>query len=159
MIARRVGEKRYDLWFAKNTKLSWDDDKLVVGVPNRFFQEWLQSTFVEHVRVAASSVLGRPMQVHFAIDPELFQAARRTQLAVGAVEESPAKSPRQQTTSQVANEVEGPPDQPDPSKSPPTPRSQRRWHRLSDFVAGPCNRVAHASAVSVVESPAEGANP
>jgi chromosomal replication initiator protein len=35
----------------------------------------------------------------------------------------------------------------------------RRWHRLSDFVVGPCNRVAHASAVSIVEAPGDGVNP
>src|SRR5205823_9408744 len=35
----------------------------------------------------------------------------------------------------------------------------RRCHRLADFVVGPSNRVALASAQSVVESPADGANP
>jgi chromosomal replication initiator protein len=35
----------------------------------------------------------------------------------------------------------------------------RRWHRLADFVVGPCNRVAFASAQSVVEAPGDGANP
>jgi chromosomal replication initiator protein len=35
----------------------------------------------------------------------------------------------------------------------------RRWRRLSEFVVGPCNRVAHASAVSAVEEPGQGANP
>ena len=48
-IARRIGEPRYQLWFARNTKFSWDDDRLVVGVPNRFFQEWLQTTFADAV--------------------------------------------------------------------------------------------------------------
>src|SRR5438067_413888 len=35
----------------------------------------------------------------------------------------------------------------------------RRWHHLHDFVVGPCNRVAHASAVSAVEAPDQGPNP
>ena len=46
-IARRIGEPRYNLWFATNTKFASDDDVLTVGVPNHFFQEWLQDTFGE----------------------------------------------------------------------------------------------------------------
>jgi chromosomal replication initiator protein len=38
-------------------------------------------------------------------------------------------------------------------------RTGRRWKALADFVAGPSNRVAHASALSVVEEPGQGANP
>src|SRR5207248_7068388 len=38
-------------------------------------------------------------------------------------------------------------------------RTGRRWKSLADFVAGQCNRVAHASALSVVEEPGQGANP
>jgi len=84
MIAQRVGDKRYDFWFARNTKLTWEDDQLVVGVPNHFFQEWLQNTFASAVRAAASEVLGRPMTVRFVIDPELFRAARHAQAEVEA---------------------------------------------------------------------------
>ncbi|WP_315854163.1 chromosomal replication initiator protein DnaA [Gemmata palustris] len=38
-------------------------------------------------------------------------------------------------------------------------RTGRRWKSLADFVSGPCNRVAHASALSVIEEPGQGANP
>src|SRR5205807_2116666 len=159
MIARGGREKRYDLWFAKNTKLSWDDHEVVVGVPNRFFQEWLQSTFGEHVRAAASMLLGRPMQVRFAIDPELFQAARRAQEQAGGLKEpNPPISQAEPSQAPSAQDLQAEPAA-FHSKKAPAPRPQRRWHRLSDFVVGLSNRVAYASALNVVESPAESANP
>src|SRR5258708_3118161 len=42
------------------------------------------------------------------------------------------------------------------SQAPPQPRSPvrtRRWRLLDEFVVGACNRVAHAAAVGLVESP------
>ncbi len=46
-----------------------------------------------------------------------------------------------------------------PTEPPAAPKRTRRWRKLSEFVVGPCNRVAHASALSVVEAPGEGPNP
>jgi chromosomal replication initiator protein len=146
-IALRIGEPRYHLWFANRTKITWDDDHLVVGVPNHFVQDWLQAKFAEDVRAAAGDVLERPVQVRFVIDPELFQAARKEQEAC-AKPAAPKPAP-------VAD--------PAPKAQPVRParegRHARRWGRLGDFVVGPCNRVAHASALSVVEEPGQGANP
>jgi chromosomal replication initiator protein len=48
---------------------------------------------------------------------------------------------------------------PAPSRTEPRPRPTRRWHKLAEFVVGPCNRVAVASALSVVEEPGQSANP
>ena len=59
----------------------WQDDQLVVGVPNRHFQEWLEKTFAAAVSAAAAEVFGQPMRVRFTIDAELFQAVRRRQKA------------------------------------------------------------------------------
>ncbi len=163
-IARRIGEPRYNLWFAPNTKFSWEEGLLTVGVPNHFFQEWLQNTFGEAVRAAAAEVLGRPMQVRFTIDPELFQAARRAQAAT----QNPVSDPKP-----AADAPEKRPQPPEPhNPSPATPatpspgyrtragaKRARHWRRLGDFVVGACNRVAHASALSVVEAPGQGPNP
>ena len=84
-IAQRIGAPRYNLWFAKNTKFTWTDDLLTVGVPNLFFQEWLEKSFAGEVKESAREILGQPMQVRFAIDAELFQTARKTQEATGEV--------------------------------------------------------------------------
>jgi chromosomal replication initiator protein len=163
-IAQRIGEPRYNLWFSRSTKFTWADDQLVVGVPNHFYQEWLQNTFADAVRAAAHAVLGRPMQVRFAIDPELFQAARQAQLEV----EGAARSRGGEVAGWRGKNATSPPH--DPTIPPPqaalpgeaqfrVSKGTRRWLRLVDFVVGPCNRVAHASALSLVEAPGQGVSP
>lgn len=152
-IAQRIGEPRYNFWFAPNTKYAWDDDLLVVGVPNHFFQDWLASTFGDSVREAAGAVLGRPAQVQFRIDADLFQAARRAQTesqtaTTGLKTQSNPVQGRKRI--ELAGAAEAPTAR---------PKRTRRWHRLDDFVVGPCNRLAHAAATSAVEAPGGAVNP
>jgi chromosomal replication initiator protein len=160
-IAQRIGEPRYKLWFEQRTKLTQEGDVVAVGVPNHFYQEYLQSKFAESVRDAAGEVFRRPMSVRFTIDPALFQAARRAE----AQGDGPAQQPDGPAKPNEREAGRGPRHTPERHAGHATPRArgsslrQRRWHHLSDFVVGPCNRVAHASALSVVEDPAQGANP
>lgn len=162
-IAQRIGEPRYNLWFAKHTRLTWTDDLLTVGVPNLFFQEWLEKAFADAVRAAASEVLGQPMRVAFAIDAQLFQAARQAQKAEKSADQGQKTENRPQKTENRKQESqdEGTLASPAAPKShvPPSPKRTRRWRRLSQFVVGACNRVAHAAALNVVETPGEGPNP
>jgi chromosomal replication initiator protein len=168
-VVRRIGEPRYRLWFDRHTRFSWDDNQLTVGVPNRHFEEWLHKTFHDALTAAAREVFGRALTVRFVIDPRLFQAARREQAEVKAPAEVP-DAPRAKlspfsrdpkgSASPPASRKPAPAIISSPAEEIPTsPKRARRWHRLSEFVVGPCNRVAHASALSVVEAPGEGPNP
>src|SRR6185295_10919475 len=80
-IAQRIGEPRYQLWFANKTKFIWHGERLTVGVPNHFYREWLQKQYGEAVAAAAREIVGQAVEIQFAIDPELFQAARREDAA------------------------------------------------------------------------------
>ncbi|MBY0524168.1 MAG: chromosomal replication initiator protein DnaA [Gemmataceae bacterium] len=150
-IARHIGsESRYQFWFEGKTKFAWHDDCLVVGVPNRFYLEYLEKKFGAAVCAAATDVLGHVVPVRFHIDAELFQADRRSQVE----ELKPATGKAAVSPPHPANDVE------EPSAAMVKPHKRtRRWHRLADFIVGPCNRLAHAAAVSVVELPCQGANP
>jgi chromosomal replication initiator protein len=160
-LCQRIGEPRFTLWFENKAKFAWADDLLTVGVPNLFYQEWLQKKFLEDVRCTASTVLGQSMRVRFSIDPELFQATRRQQ--AGTVPETPLLE-RGENLERRSVKAECLATGAAPAPLSPVPprlfsKSIRRWHRLEDFVVGSCNRVAHASALSMVEEPGQGGNP
>lgn len=143
-ISKRIGEPRYNLWFRNHTKFTLDDDTIVVGVPNLYFHDWLQKTFGEDVKAAVHELFGDGVGLRFLIDADLFQAHRAAERDVQAQTQRPA-TPKATESKRTT--------------SRPKPASNRRWRTLSDFVVGPCNRVALASAISAVEEPGLGANP
>ncbi len=160
-ISQRIGEPRYKLWFEGRTRFHWENDQLTIGVPNRHFGEWVEKNFGPAAAAAAQEVFGQAMQVRFVIDPQLFQEARREQDEARAAHPSSDREGADPQPSRDCQKAEFRPsrDHKGAEKAQESPRRVRRWRRLSDFVVGSCNRVAHAAAQSVVEAPGEGANP
>ncbi len=153
-IAQRIEQERYDLWFRKHTKFELKGQRVLVGVPNLFYQDWLQSEFGQIVRQAAIELLGDAATVEFVIDAELFRAARaEEQKVLNPVKTDPKEEPKTQPAKQPVKPAD------DPSDTSRSRKPVRKWRTLAEFVIGACNRVAHASALSVVEEPGLGANP
>jgi chromosomal replication initiator protein len=145
-LCQRIGEPRYDLWFKNKTKFTLQDERLVVGVPNLFYQEWLQKTFAHDVQQSVLAVLGEQLEVDFLIDSELFQSQRQEETNVAHAAPVVGAAAPQESRSAVK------------SRGTPTARS-RRWRSLDQFVVGACNRVAHAAALHLVEEPGQGPTP
>lgn len=143
-LARRIGEQRYQLWFAGNTRLLLDGAVLTVGVPNHFYLEWLESTFTPILREILPSILGSACNVRFVIDAALFQASREAQ--------SDAKT---QTSADKGLKPLAAASNGAAQHLPP----QRHYLQLSDFVVGPSNRLAHAAALYLIERPEAASNP
>lgn len=128
-IKESIGEPRYELWFSGNTTLSLEEEGLLVGVPNRFFREWLESHFADDLKAATERVFGRRLPVLFRIDPNLFRKSRAQ-------------------TAQLA------PTQPKKEPKPaPKPLRKRSRYSLDRFVVGSSNRVAHAAICALAEDP------
>jgi chromosomal replication initiator protein len=163
VLAQRIGPPRFKLWFEGHTKFTWDEGVLTVGVPNRHFEEWLQKTFHGAVASAACAVFGEVTEVRYHIDGELFQATRREQPAIQLPPRAAEPEPKPAHRPEPPKATQRPSPELEPTLfdnvPPPKTKRTRRWHRLSAFVVGPCNRVAHASALSVVEEPGEAVNP
>lgn len=131
LLRQRIGEQRYHLWFAEHVRLQLEETQLTIGVPNRFYQDWLENTFAHAIREALHDVGGGRLSVRYVIDPNLFQAARAQQEIVAKKE---------------------------PPK-PPARTQERKWRALDDFVVGPSNRMAHAAALHLLELHDNSSNP
>ncbi len=179
-LVRRIGTKRYQLWFATRTRLRLSETELVVDVPNLHLQEYLTKKFGAEVQAAANHAAERAIPVRFAINAALFQIARAEQAAAIPLAKpaNPARAAKPDESLSPTGRASVPPDPvpPEPRyaerpagglfESPPgrpqvprPPRAARRWHHLTEFVVGPSNRVAFAASQSIVEAPAQGANP
>jgi chromosomal replication initiator protein len=149
-LGQRIGVERYSLWFQNKTKMSADEASLHIGVPNHFYQEWLEKTFGADLQAVADDILGPGARISFALDPELFRAARQreAQIELSFLPETPAAAPERKPARDNA-----------PRDAARPKARTRRFRRLDDFVSGPCNRVAYAAALSLVEGPEQVPNP
>lgn len=177
-VSTRIGAGRFNLWFAGHAKFVPLGGSVVVAARNQHTREWLEHTFGTAVKEAVAQVCGSGVPVQWAVDD--FEGARGE--GAGAREAATtAEQPTARTRVSSALEASPRPSQVDlfgEPVAPPAPkvkranpdevaltkpltsqRTGRRWKSLADFVAGQCNRVAHASAISVVEEPGQGANP
>ena len=177
-LAERVGAERYDLWFAASTRFRIADDRLIVGVAGAFLQDWLRTNFRAHLEAVAYEGLGPTATVAFEIDPQLAaRPADSTRLAdptraadaAGGTEAANSSSPAGSAPSAhsvaPANSAARP-DAPataasqssqtvEPAASARSrkPAAGRKPHTFGEFVVGPTNRLAYASALGVAERP------
>ena len=139
-IEKDVGEQRFSLWFRNVRPVRLEGDTAVLGVPNLFVQEWLETHFLDVLRRRLTAHLGKPAAVKFVIDPALFRQAREAELRAGAaiVEAVAAPSPKGQD--RLESNI-------------------RPDFTLENFVIGSHNKLAYACAMEILDSASNRLNP
>jgi chromosomal replication initiator protein len=156
LVRRRVSRQQYETWFSRVDLLAWGDDGLVVGVPNRFFRDWMSKKFRPLVAQAALDVTGRRADVRFEVAAEPpaptppapvtpAPAADRVREPMATLSAPPPPAAR--------------PAAPAPAAAPPAPLPLHPTYTFDDFVIGPSNQMAHAKARAVADDPGGSSNP
>ena len=158
-LVRRIGGMRYGMWFGPNTtRVVPAGRQLVLAVASESYQGWLEDTFGAAVREAAAEA--GELAVRFAVDAELFNEDGPTPAAKPADPQPDGPKLLPKTTRTLFGEEPVAPPVPKAArKKVGDATNARRWKGLGEFVVGACNRVAHASALSVVDEPGDCANP
>lgn len=157
-LADKVGPERFELWFRATARFALADGRLVVSVPNRFFQDWLRRNFRKELDAACLEACGRALPLDFEVDASLSPPAdAETPQTPPAVPEMPRSEPT--ATLRIApaslphvmpGEAPAAPNaavpQAMPSAEGAPARPQRRFASLDAFVVGESNRLAATSA-------------
>jgi len=178
-VSSRVTPARYGLWLRGQTCFIPLGKVLVVAVRTQHARDYYEEQFGEDVREAVTEVFGPDVAVNWVVD----EAAVDSQ-ETGERRNEPRDKP-QDTATTGQDLPSGEPESLDAKRDlfgDPLPtsksrgkrtvseedeldkpltsaRTRRRWKLLSEFVVGASNRLAHAAALSVIESPGEEVNP
>jgi chromosomal replication initiator protein len=121
----------FDTWVRDAEYLAYEDSTFIIGVRNAYARDWLEDRLLATAKRVLTGILGKTVDIHFVIWH-------------GEPQEEP-KDPVLPVQY--------------PTASSPASSSLNRRYTFESFVVGTGNRLAHAAAQAVAESPAKAYNP
>jgi chromosomal replication initiator protein len=134
-LRSRTRPQQFDTWFAPLAVRQLNETLLEIAAPNRFYCDWLRNNYLGLIQEALLQTFGVSPSIRFVEDP----AAAR----------SPASSPAGLPAAEP----------PAGARVGPQLPSFVPSYTFDNFVVGASNRLAHAAALAVVESPGKAYNP
>jgi chromosomal replication initiator protein len=122
----------YDTWVRDAEYLAYEDSTFVIGVRNAYARDWLEDRLLATVKRVLTGILGKTVDVRFVVwqgDP--LEESIEPALPLQRLEPAAGRSVS----------------------------SLNKRYTFDTFVVGAGNRLAHAAAQAVVESPAKAYNP
>jgi chromosomal replication initiator protein len=132
-LKARVSEQNFEIWLSSVRFLNLDERRLLLQVPNTFFQEYLTEHYTEVIREELGRKYGLPLHVEFTTHQEKTKA------------EEPAPAAPVISITEAKEET------------PEEALYQR--YRFDTFVVGPSNQFAHAACHAVAQNPGGNYNP
>ncbi len=123
----------YDTWVRNADIVSYEDNVFIIGVPNAYARDWLESRLTSKVKRLLCGIMNRTVSVRFIV----WQGGvEQTPPEMPIPEAEPDEAPAQGQTSAIINR-----------------------YTFENFVVGSSNRLAHAASLAVAERPAQAYNP
>ncbi|MEE9316395.1 MAG: chromosomal replication initiator protein DnaA [bacterium] len=134
-LKEEMPKDSYELWFKPTRAVSFEDNLLNVQVPNRFFSKYLQERHKGKIEELLKVTTASEAQIIFTIDPQSH------------IQEKERKDEEIEPTSIAADETTF------------TTMEFNPKYTFENFVVGPSNRFAHATAEAVANDPGKAYNP
>jgi chromosomal replication initiator protein len=129
-VENRINHQSFCTWLKPTRALGWEEDSLLVGVPNNFVADWLKRHYRDMLNDSLAGITSPPRKVMFRI----------TSNAPGIEEEQPVQPAE---------------DEPRPAVSAARRPVLNPRYTFDTFVVGESNEFSHAASMAVAESPGE----
>jgi chromosomal replication initiator protein len=136
-LQRDLSKPSFETWLKPTQPITLVENTLVIGVPNEFARDWLETRYASLLQEAVQDVLKLPLAIDFVIIDDQEGPRENTVKRETAKTFSAAQMPRENFTAPVLN-----------------PK-----YTFDTFVVGNSNRFAHAASLAVAEAPAKAYNP
>ncbi|MDD5634738.1 MAG: chromosomal replication initiator protein DnaA, partial [Candidatus Omnitrophica bacterium] len=174
LLQTEVNDQVFTAWFLPIQFVSADSDSICLGIPNKFFENWIREKYISLITTAIAQVSGKNLSVKFKIvdipftNPAQDAAAKKIPDPAGVAE------PRKNNSGGFS---------PDPEKRSPDKEQHSGWlksvfagtrqlpesrykelgfkqnYTFDNFVVGSSNRFAHAASLAVCEKLSKVYNP
>lgn len=131
-LRERVGQQNFDIWIKPIQFVSFEEERVRLEVPNRFFKEWINEHYTSQIKEVLSRIIEKPCQIEFLIKNEKGN-------------EKASLSP--------------PIQKKETGKAPSAGAIFNTKYTFDNFVVGASNQFAHAACLAVANTPAKNYNP
>jgi chromosomal replication initiator protein len=160
-LARRLGNRKVQMWFGQGTRFSVRDGDLEVVATSGFAADWIGRNFADALRDVARESLGlgdaARVEVRAPSNPP-EEPVGASRVAVPAASEPSVSRLRAPETSSGLHPFEptaggvGLDAPPSTARTANRPHPSDSWRRLGDFVVGDGNRLAFDAARRIAEA-------
>jgi len=130
-IEEKVGNNIIDLWFRPIKLSQFKEQQATVEIPNRFFKDWIEDNYPDIIAESIGTILKYPVTVRYKIAEKIDPNVRKMDMRL--------ETRRQKLASRGIY--------------------LNPKYTFENFVIGPSNQFAHASAKAVAEAPGKTYNP
>ncbi|TYQ29060.1 chromosomal replication initiator protein DnaA [Pseudanabaena sp. UWO311] len=170
LLESQLSRPTYEGWIKTVVADELTADRLTIRTPSIFAKNWLHKYYVQNITDAVTEILGYPVEIRIEAAPSSEPPTGQPELNLnlegveisqdGMLETAIAAEAVQAMSAAIPNTLNTPIiPQSETHSNAPRPSNLNPKYNFNRFVVGSTNRMAHAAALAVSESPGREFNP
>ena len=156
-VEKHLNKVSFDAWVKQIRPLNFQDDLLLVEVPNEFTRDWLENRHKDLLVDSLRKVAEKDCQIQFQCGPTIKEESEQD--FTSSSQEYRQYQPQSHSAGTNRNSTIKSNNTRNPSTLVYNPPWLNPKYTFETFVVGGCNRLAHAASLAVAEAPSKAYNP